>query len=246
MRLQGSKNLSKHESKKLKRETPLEVNSYKSRTLTDDQVTLINSFDQESFDTYFKFYQKWGLQRNSRSNLVNDLLMHNITGPAMDLANLRVKDNYAAQKVWACVKYRWTDNETQKIKKFNQDPEKFWSKMAYQIQKRCQTDKRKLECDWPNPDDRSKLVAYLKLLYEQQQGLCSISKELMLLELVSGRLNNDNKRLNNKCSPDRIDSSRGYVKGNIQLTTWWVNCWKSDLSLDDFYNKIDLIKTNKS
>jgi hypothetical protein len=245
MRIQGSKNLSAAESIQLKRSTPLKVNSYKSRTLTQDQVDLVNSFDKDSFDTYFKFYKKWGLQNNSRANLVNDLLMQNISGAALDLANLRMADNYAAQKVWACVKYRWTDNETQKIKKFNQDPEKFWSKMAYHIQKRCQTDKKKLQCDWPNVDDRQALVDYLKLLYEQQKGLCSISNEPMLLEYGSARLG-DSKRLNNKCSPDRIDSSNGYVKGNIQLTTWWVNCWKSDLTLDEFYNKIDIIKTNRS
>ena len=116
MRMQGSKNLSISESTKLKRDIPVKVNNYKPRTLTQDQIDLINSFDKQSFETYFKFYKKWGLQNNSRSNLINDLLMSNVAGPALNLANLRLADNYAAQKVWACIKYRWTDNEAVKIK----------------------------------------------------------------------------------------------------------------------------------
>lgn len=244
MRLKGSKNLSVVESTKLKRDNPVVVNNYKSRTLTAEQIALINSFDKSSFETYFKFYKKWGLQNNSRSNLINDMLMSDIKGPALDLANLRLKDNYAAQKVWACIKYRWTDNESLKIKKFNQDPEKFWAKMAYNIQQRCEKDKKMLDQDWAGTQGRDRLVQYLKNLFDQQQGLCCISKEPMLLELVSARTNN-NQRLNNKCSPDRIDSSKGYIKNNIQLTTWWVNHWKSDLTLEEFYNKVEILNKNK-
>jgi hypothetical protein len=243
MRIQGSKNLSISESTKLKRDIPVKVNNYKSRTLTQDQIDLIDSFDKQSFETYFKFYKKWGLQNNSRSNLVNDLLTSNITGPALHLANLRLTNNYAAQKVWACIKYRWTDNEAVKIKKFNQDPEKFWFKMAGQIQRRCKQDGKILDPDWEGKDGRLKLVSYLKELFVQQQGLCCISQQPMLLEIGSLRTNN-NQRLGNKCSPDRIDSAKGYEKDNIQLTTWWVNCWKSDLTLEEFYNRINLIKTN--
>jgi hypothetical protein len=243
MRIKGSKNLSTSESARLKRDNPVKVNNYKSRTLSQDQIDLINSFDKQSFETYFKFYKKWGLQNNSRSNLINDLLMSNVTGPAITLANLRLADNYIAQKVWACIKYRWTDNEAVKITKFNQDPEKFWAKMSYQIQKRCEKDGKPLDPDWIGADGRKKLVTYLKELFVQQQGLCCISRQPMLLELGSLR-NNNNQRLSNKCSPDRIDSSKGYEKDNIQLTTWWVNSWKSDLTLEEFYDRIDLIKTN--
>jgi hypothetical protein len=67
MRTHGSKNLSIIESTKLKRDTPVKVNNYKSKTLTQDQIELINSFDKQSFETYFKFYKKWGLQRKVKS-----------------------------------------------------------------------------------------------------------------------------------------------------------------------------------
>lgn len=243
MRIKGTKNLSAVESNYLKRKTPIEVNSYKLRTLTKDHVELINLFDEKSFNIYHTFYKKWGLQRNSREKLVNALIENGITGPALELANLRLDNNYMAQKVWACLKYRWTDREQLKIKKFNQDPEKFWFKMAGQIQRRC-VDDRDLALDWEGAEGRIRLVEYLKELFQQQQGICLISKQLMLLEISSDRIGK-NKRLSNKCSPDRIDSSKGYVKGNIQLVTWWVNHWKSDLTLNEFYDKIDLIQKNK-
>lgn len=244
MRIQGSKNLSAAESSRLKRSTPVKVNSYKSRTLTQDQLDLIDSFDKDSFETYFKFYKKWGLQNNSRSNLVNELLMQNISGPALNLANLRLLDNYSAQKVWACIKYRWTDNHALKIEKFNQDPDKFWAKMAYQIQKRSSDDEKGIDPEWVGKEGRIQLIEYLKKLFNDQQGLCCISKQPMSLEISSQRTNN-NERLSNKCSPDRIDNSQGYVTGNIQLTTWWVNCWKADLTMNEFYKRIDLLKINR-
>jgi hypothetical protein len=244
MRLKGTKNLSLAEDSVLKRDNPITVNTYKRKTLSESQVELIESFDKHSFDIYYNYYKKWGLQRNSRENLVTNLKKSGITGPALELALLRLQDNYTAQKVWACIKYRWTDREQLKIQKFNNSPDKFWFKMAGQIQRRCETDGKELDADWHGKEGRLRLVEYLKKLFEIQQGLCTISKQKMLLEISSDRVGK-NIRLSNKCSPDRIDSAKGYVKGNIQLTTWWVNCWKADLTLDEFYNKIEIIRNNK-
>lgn len=38
----------------------------------------------------------------------------------------------------------------------------------------------------------------------------------------------------NSCTIDRIDSSKGYIKGNIQLITWKANCLKQHLDNKDF------------
>lgn len=38
----------------------------------------------------------------------------------------------------------------------------------------------------------------------------------------------------NSCTIDRIDSSKGYVQGNIQLITWRANCLKQHLDNDEF------------
>jgi hypothetical protein len=38
----------------------------------------------------------------------------------------------------------------------------------------------------------------------------------------------------NSCTIDRIDSSKGYVEGNIQLITWKANCLKQHLDNEEF------------
>ena len=65
---------------------------------------------------------------------------------------------------------------------------------------------------------------FLVFLYEQQQGLCAYTKEP--LELSSGSLNT--------LSVDRKDSSKGYTKDNVCLTTWKVNNCKQDLDYESF------------
>lgn len=48
----------------------------------------------------------------------------------------------------------------------------------------------------------------------------------------------------NAFSVDRIDSSKGYIKGNIVLCTFIVNKMKQDLTLNELYNMCDLIQKN--
>lgn len=66
--------------------------------------------------------------------------------------------------------------------------------------------------------------SYIECLYKLQNGLCAYTNEK--LELASGS--------NNTLSVDRIDSSLGYIKSNVVLTTWKVNNCKQDLSLEEF------------
>lgn len=64
---------------------------------------------------------------------------------------------------------------------------------------------------------------YIRELYAKQNGLCALSGRA--LSAASGP---------DSISLDRIDSKLGYVQGNVQLTTWRVNCMKSNMSNDDF------------
>jgi hypothetical protein len=65
-------------------------------------------------------------------------------------------------------------------------------------------------------------VKYLKDLYAKQNGLCYLSG--LRLE-VSGT---------NAISLDRLDSSKGYIQGNVLFCCLSINKIKSDLSIDDF------------
>lgn len=57
------------------------------------------------------------------------------------------------------------------------------------------------------------------------------------LELVYGE-----GTKNNKPSLDRIDSSKGYVKGNVQVISWRANNLKSDGTLEEFIKLVEFMK----
>ena len=44
---------------------------------------------------------------------------------------------------------------------------------------------------------------------------------------------------------DRIDSSKGYIKGNVCICTWFVNTMKANLTIDQFKEVITKIYENK-
>lgn len=76
----------------------------------------------------------------------------------------------------------------------------------------------------------------LKEQWELQKGVCPYSK--FQLELPNGT-----KKVHHsiRASLDRIDSSKGYIKGNIQFVSTMINLMKSTLSHDetvDFINKL--------
>lgn len=84
---------------------------------------------------------------------------------------------------------------------------------------------------------RSKLIgrehsidtAYLKKLYLSQEGFCAISG--IKMEIRGKNCAADSPY---SISLDRIDSSIGYVEGNVWLVCTGVNLMKSRLSLEDF------------
>lgn len=66
-------------------------------------------------------------------------------------------------------------------------------------------------------------LGYLLNLYEEQQGLCALSKVRMTYQAGAGRVATN-------ISIDRIDSSVGYVRGNVQFVCDVVNRMKQDLT----------------
>lgn len=68
-------------------------------------------------------------------------------------------------------------------------------------------------------------LQYLHELWDKQKGLCALSGIPMAYYFDSGRVPTN-------LSVDRIDSSLGYIKGNIQLVCMAVNQMKSDLTVE--------------
>lgn len=65
--------------------------------------------------------------------------------------------------------------------------------------------------------------------YQKQDGKCAITKiPLVMVE------NYRDQSINQTASLDRIDNSKGYIKGNIQWTHKWINVMRNKLSIEEF------------
>jgi hypothetical protein len=67
-------------------------------------------------------------------------------------------------------------------------------------------------------------VKYLKDLWEQQKGICPYTHHLM--DLPVNTQDHNIKGTPTRASLDRIDSSKGYVKGNVEFVCLAVNLAK--------------------
>lgn len=72
--------------------------------------------------------------------------------------------------------------------------------------------------------------------YEEQKGLCAISK--VKLDHTQGSLNS--------ISIDRIENTLGYTKENVHLVAKWINIGRRNATLDQIKRAIqDVIEANK-
>lgn len=73
-------------------------------------------------------------------------------------------------------------------------------------------------------------MEYCWEIFIQQNKLCALSG----IELVFADTRQDYINGKNTASLDRIDSSKGYIEGNVQWVHKWVNTAKSDMSQEEF------------
>ncbi len=233
----GHKYLSQELKQSLIRKTPRKVRGYKNEFVFKYKH-LIESFTREDFLLYEKMNKicAGGLGR-TKEYFLSQCVQRGITGPVLEMAKIKSEDLYAHQKLRQVVRHRWTDMIVYKKKIVNENPDKFWTHMARYIQKRCKDDNFELYSDWQGPEGIPVLVEFLKNLYEKQKHQCAISNENMILEIGS----KDKKQ--NKASPDRKNSNKGYTPDNIWLVTWWVNNMKMDMSLITFWSRIRTLYT---
>ena len=82
-------------------------------------------------------------------------------------------------------------------------------------------------------------LEYLKSLWESQNEMCAISGVKMELPTTLG----ENRSSPFCASLDRIDSSIGYMQGNVQFVTQFCNIGKKDFELDTVLNFIQAVKS---
>jgi hypothetical protein len=228
----GHKILPAEVKKSLKRKTSRSTRPYNFGIVTK-HLELIDSFTKKDYDLYEQYHHKWGSPGRRRQVMLETIIKHGITGPVRQLAELRVQDLYQHQKIIQAIRYRWTDIAKFRQNCINADIEKFWEILSRGVLARCRANSRVACSSWDGTEGKAKLIKFLKKQYQKQNGLCAISG--VPLELQIG------EHVEHKCSVDRINSDKGYTIKNIQLTTWWVNQMKMDMSMELFIDRIGLI-----
>lgn len=73
-------------------------------------------------------------------------------------------------------------------------------------------------------------------LYKKQNGLCHYTGEKLVLKAFTGKINSrkNYNGLKNYCTLDRLDNNKGYVQGNIVLSTYKVNIARGSLDYEEF------------
>ena len=85
-------------------------------------------------------------------------------------------------------------------------------------------------------------LEYLKELWETQKGICPYTKIKLSLPEYSDTI----KDARIRASLDRIDSNKGYIKGNVQFISTSINYMKNNLSHEETIEFLKTITTNLS
>ena len=75
---------------------------------------------------------------------------------------------------------------------------------------------------------------YIMYLWEKQNGKCALTGIQMTYKFYEGRVNTN-------VSIDRIDSTKGYSKDNVQLVCMAANQMKNDLSMEEFVQMCECV-----
>ena len=78
-------------------------------------------------------------------------------------------------------------------------------------------------------------IDYLQLLHKEQYGKCAISNVDLVLKFAKGT------REINQVSIDRIDNSKGYIKGNVQLVCLGINYLRKTFEISEVMNLLKQI-----
>ena len=89
--------------------------------------------------------------------------------------------------------------------------------------------------DRSNIEGYNLTLEYIQELLEKQDYKCYYTKTSLK---IGSKLTNP--------TLDRIDSSKGYLQGNVVICTEIANTMKNDLSIEEFKNQIDLLYSNKN
>lgn len=229
----GRKQLTFQERKKLFRKTPRVIRPYASELVSKYQ-SLLDSYTCEDYQLYETLLHKF-----KRTDAMALYCKNNqVSNPILELALLREADKNTHQKLIQILRHKWTNKWEVDTISVNNNEDKFWYRMAASIQRRAKDRNIELYHEWHGLTGRDVLIAFLKKQYVKQKGLCSLTKEPMLLEIGIQEKNEQ------KCSPDRKNSNLGYLPNNLWFVVWWANAMKMDISMKLFRERIAVLAAN--
>lgn len=92
--------------------------------------------------------------------------------------------------------------------------------------------KNNMECDLD--------LVYLKELWESQNGVCSYTE--LKMDLPKSTSDRSFTHSLKKASLDRIDSSKGYIKGNVEFVCMFINFAKNAYNKEDVKSFLSEVK----
>jgi hypothetical protein len=190
-------------------------------------VDSVSIDDFHKIEEWMKYFGTGG--RPTKINAARAMVdISNLPKHVQSFAELRFNNRAKFRKIYQMIQYRYSDLYSHLINtNWNKDVK--WKKLAGGIISSHKNNRCNIEPQWIN--NKPRIVEYLTDLYEQQDGKCAMSN----LQMTHDRYDE------NAVSVDRINSTVGYFKENIQLTCWWVNRMKFDLDLEDFQSKVKLL-----
>ena len=81
---------------------------------------------------------------------------------------------------------------------------------------------------------------YLKELWDKQKGICPYTNIKLIPQTLSKSINSNNPY--EYASLDRIDSSKGYIEGNVEFVSLGINLLKNKYSKEVVINFLNIIK----
>lgn len=85
---------------------------------------------------------------------------------------------------------------------------------------------------------------YLKEIWENQKGICPYTGIQMFLPKTCKQ--SDQTRLMHRASLDRIDSSKGYLKGNVEFICYGINLAKNNFTKEEVFKFVELIQSSRN
>jgi hypothetical protein len=130
---------------------------------------------------------------------------------------------------------KWIESEENKnhIKKFSHNKVDEYSNFRETL-KRCRYRAKN------NNKELNLTLFDLKDQWQRQEGKCPYLNQPLILPLTTRSENKENPNL--IASLDRIDSSKGYVKDNIQFISQTLNFAKNKFDQEILLNLIDLVR----